>query len=191
VNANRFDRLARGLTATPSRRGFGRILAGLTLAPLIGLIESAPIAGRSKQRKRKKKGATQRPCRPNCAGKTCGNDGCGRSCGACPSGATCAEGACACPSGEEACQGQCFAVCSSTQVRNPINCACCTSNAELCVPNGPNIKCCSGTCSTLSSVATRAPTKCLGRSSGQPCEFAAQCATGACSSTGFCIFSAP
>ena len=34
------------------------------------------------------------PCTPNCAGKECGNDGCGGSCGACPGTLTCHEGTC-------------------------------------------------------------------------------------------------
>ena len=33
-------------------------------------------------------------CTPNCAGKECGSDGCGGSCGSCVSGKTCTSGAC-------------------------------------------------------------------------------------------------
>lgn len=33
-------------------------------------------------------------CVPSCAGRACGDDGCGGSCGACAGGATCASGAC-------------------------------------------------------------------------------------------------
>jgi hypothetical protein len=36
-------------------------------------------------------------CTPSCAGKVCGSDGCGGSCGACPNGQTCSpNGTCAC-----------------------------------------------------------------------------------------------
>ena len=35
-------------------------------------------------------------CTPNCTGKTCGDDGCGGSCGSCPSGQTCVSGQCMC-----------------------------------------------------------------------------------------------
>ncbi len=33
----------------------------------------------------------QSPCVGNCAGKTCGDDGCGGSCGTCASGQLCAD----------------------------------------------------------------------------------------------------
>jgi len=33
-------------------------------------------------------------CQPNCAGKSCGDDGCGGSCGTCPSGQECSAGKC-------------------------------------------------------------------------------------------------
>ncbi len=50
-------------------------------------------------------------CTPNCAGKACGDDGCGGSCGKCGSNQTCAAGACLgtvpecgdCPSGHGDC----------------------------------------------------------------------------------------
>ena len=35
-------------------------------------------------------------CIPNCAGKECGEDGCGGSCGGCPDGVACEAGLCAC-----------------------------------------------------------------------------------------------
>jgi len=34
------------------------------------------------------------PCTPNCAGKACGSDGCGGSCGTCPAGKGCKNGQC-------------------------------------------------------------------------------------------------
>ena len=34
------------------------------------------------------------PCQPNCAGKECGGDGCGGSCGSCPFTKTCKSGMC-------------------------------------------------------------------------------------------------
>ena len=33
-------------------------------------------------------------CVPDCSGKNCGDDGCGGSCGSCPSGQTCSDGVC-------------------------------------------------------------------------------------------------
>ena len=35
------------------------------------------------------------PCTPSCAGKQCGDDGCGGSCGSCGAGQTCIRGTCA------------------------------------------------------------------------------------------------
>lgn len=45
--------------------------------------------------------ATQKCCTPSCAGRVCGSDGCGGSCG------TCASGACDEPTGQ--CEDDCFA----------------------------------------------------------------------------------
>jgi hypothetical protein len=36
------------------------------------------------------------PCTPNCAGRVCGSDGCGGSCGTCSTGYTCLDGICTC-----------------------------------------------------------------------------------------------
>jgi hypothetical protein len=42
-------------------------------------------------------------CTPACAGKQCGDDGCGGSCGTCPPGSGCVAGTCAC---QPACSGK-------------------------------------------------------------------------------------
>jgi len=63
-------------------------------------------------------------CVPNCAGKECGDDGCGGSCGTCPSGKTCQNYQCVgctpnCAGkecGDDGCGGQCPPGCSGTQV---------------------------------------------------------------------------
>lgn len=52
-------------------------------------------------------------CLPNCAGKTCGSDGCGGSCGTCPAGKSCgASGTCVVGSdsvcGAVTSQGECY-----------------------------------------------------------------------------------
>lgn len=49
-------------------------------------------------------------CEPRCDGRTCGDDGCGGSCGTCPDGARCAAGTCRgdcaeCTPGELGCEG--------------------------------------------------------------------------------------
>ena len=57
------------------------------------------------------------PCEPSCAGKECGADSCGGSCGACPTGHYCNQGACV--------EGECVPDCEGKE----------------CGPNG-----CDGTC---------------------------------------------
>ena len=51
-------------------------------------------------------------CEPSCEGVTCGNDGCGGTCGTCAEGEACLEGACvvsACGDGQiEGCEGECI-----------------------------------------------------------------------------------
>jgi len=54
--------------------------------------------GRRKNKKRRGR-HSRRPsnrCVANCAGKSCGDDGCGNSCGTCDSGETCQGGRCGC-----------------------------------------------------------------------------------------------
>jgi hypothetical protein len=56
-------------------------------------------------------GATCLPCVPSCDGRACGDDGCDGSCGVCPQGLDCEEGACvgspeADPSGSEPSSGE-------------------------------------------------------------------------------------
>ena len=135
MDADRFDALLRALIAGSSRRG---VLAGLTSA----LLAASPrafgdehaIAKRNHRRKRKKrnkkKNKSSSPpvtCTPSCAGKLCGDDGCGGTCGiACGGGKSCLGGSCLCPSGQEDCQGTCIP-----------DAACCTSAdcdpGEICV----------------------------------------------------------
>lgn len=52
-------------------------------------------------------------CLPDCTGKKCGDDGCGGSCGTCPSGQVCSNGRCAvCPAGTMLCaDGECHQCC--------------------------------------------------------------------------------
>ncbi|MFM9108896.1 MAG: hypothetical protein ACKOWF_19595 [Chloroflexota bacterium] len=77
MDADRFDRLTRLLSISRSRRGFAALLG----AALLPAARRAPAA---------------LACDPNCAGKACGDDGCGGSCGSCPLGSICIDdlGAC-------------------------------------------------------------------------------------------------
>ncbi|HTY44297.1 MAG TPA: C1 family peptidase [Patescibacteria group bacterium] len=64
-------------------------------------------------------------CAPNCAGKNCGDNGCGGSCGTCASGQTCTNGNCAtsCKTTNQACS-----------FSNYLQSNCCTTSLR-CVPN--------------------------------------------------------
>lgn len=53
-------------------------------------------------------------CVADCVGKSCGNDGCGGSCGTCPGGQTCQDGACGCPSGVLCSDNACHTCCAAT-----------------------------------------------------------------------------
>ena len=54
-----------------------------------------------------KKG-TSCTCTPNCNGKTCGDDGCGGSCGTCGEHQACKKGYCACAKGYKKCGERCI-----------------------------------------------------------------------------------
>jgi hypothetical protein len=91
MDAEHFDALARKLLVTRCRRG---LLAGLAS----GLLAIVPFglgsedAAARKKRKRKRR---KRRCIPKCAGKVCGDDGCGGVCGVpCAGSATCQAGTC-------------------------------------------------------------------------------------------------
>jgi hypothetical protein len=52
-------------------------------------------------------------CVPDCTGKTCGDDGCGGSCGTCPESQACVDGACVCASGFLCEDGACHSCCAA------------------------------------------------------------------------------
>jgi hypothetical protein len=121
-------------------------------------------------------------CTPTCAGKQCGSDGCGRSCGSCVAPETCRTGVCSCGAGKDLCGGACLAACPDNQMYNPSTCACCNKNGtvfsddDACFAAG----CCSGDdqCQELTDDSGRYA--CQGRHGGTPCTFDAQCASGHC-----------
>lgn len=68
-------------------------------------------------------------CTPDCAGRECGNDGCGGSCNVCPTGSRCESGSC-----ESICVPNCrFRVCGPDGCGG--TCATCGEN-ETCSPTG-------------------------------------------------------
>jgi hypothetical protein len=89
MDADRFDRFVRSLLLAPSRR---HLLAGLA-SGLLALTHRVPIEGKKKRKKHKKK-KKRATCTPACAGKSCGDNGCGGSCGSCDADQVCQNGAC-------------------------------------------------------------------------------------------------
>jgi hypothetical protein len=112
-----FDTLTRYTAAAASRRGYARALAGLALgglwSPLLRLDDVEAKKGRRRKKKRNKnrrrnKTTPTLTCTSSCAGKVCGDDGCGGSCGACGNGEFCAQGQCVigqgtCETGQDIC----------------------------------------------------------------------------------------
>jgi len=96
MDRDHFDNLTRALTAQSSRRGFGGLLLALGLGTSSGLqiFDSNETAARKRRRRKKRKNKNRdKPgtCQPDCAGKDCGPDGCGGSCGTCIAPLLCAE----------------------------------------------------------------------------------------------------
>jgi hypothetical protein len=104
VDADRFDMLLRSLSEMPSRRSLARALTGFAASGALGSWLGFANTDAKKKHKHKKK----KHCSPNCFDRTCGNDGCGGSCGECDGDQTCQGGNCACPAGTKDCDGACF-----------------------------------------------------------------------------------
>ncbi|MEZ4562447.1 MAG: hypothetical protein R2853_06885 [Thermomicrobiales bacterium] len=115
-----FDTLVKSCTQGKTRRRIVALLATLPLGQMLSITRENASAEkpherlrrRNKQRKRKQRNRQRRnknqttngggggrlgdsgPCTPQCAGKTCGPDGCGGSCGTCAANSICHDGAC-------------------------------------------------------------------------------------------------
>jgi hypothetical protein len=114
-----FDALTRNTAAVASRRGYARALTGLALgglwSRLLRLDDVEAKKGKKRRRRNKRKrNKANSPSSPNpsctssCAGKVCGDDGCGGSCGGCGNGELCAQGRCVigqgtCQTGHDIC----------------------------------------------------------------------------------------
>jgi hypothetical protein len=136
MDAERFERVVRTLTTSPSRRQALGVLAAAFFGGQLG--SAAPVSvAKGKKGKGKKRRKKRAPvCTAQCAGRICGDDGCGGSCGTCggvgaqccngvcvdlltdpancggcgrvcPSGG-CHHGACTCPDGESQCPDACI-----------------------------------------------------------------------------------
>ena len=160
------DALARGLAGDATRRGIVTGLASALLSAvplsLVGDLAGARRKHKRKKRKKKQPGAvpvpppllespptpppppSPPPCVGSCAGRVCGDDGCGASCGTCAGAATCENGQCLCPPpnqcGADCCDGppSCFED-HCTCVGSGVNFCSCPADATLC-DNG--VGCC-------------------------------------------------
>jgi hypothetical protein len=187
MDADRFDTISRSLSTTSSRRGALRLLAGSLVGSLVRLGAGDAEAHNALEKCKKKSGkekkkcikkakahnATHRApaCVGSCAGKLCGDNGCGGSCGPCFRG-SCQGGICLCPTGEEVCNSACIATCAQVELRDPDTCDCCTANGQECdLPD----QCCSGSCVPESGIMV-----CQGQEGLEACTWGAQCRTGVC-----------
>lgn len=147
MDAAGFDRLARALWVGATRRG---VLRGLLTAVLVSLpigndaearrgggpTTHRDVAAERKRRKRRKK-----RCKPRCAGRVCGPDGCGGSCGECAAPTSCDA------------QGRCVG-CVTADHCAPIPCRAASCTAGICqyaesgdgTACGNGKTCCSGDC---------------------------------------------
>jgi hypothetical protein len=107
MGAYRFDALLRGLAASPTRRGVGRTLAGLTLGGMLGQSGLNEVEARKRKRKKKKCRGGTKKCGKKCFDLQTDPLHCG-SCGnRCDDGKECRDGNCSCPQDETACDSAC------------------------------------------------------------------------------------
>jgi len=160
-----FTALTRSVRGVPSRRDVlhGLAAAGLGLAAL--RLPDA-VTAKKKRKKKSKKTDTQQQCTPNCVERTCGNDGCGGSCGGCGANQVCHGGTCCVPESRgDTCAGRC-----GTRTNNcgqPVACATCAAGQQ-CLSNGScAIVCtdnadCPSTCGGCSNPDVEGAHHCIG-----------------------------
>jgi hypothetical protein len=129
-------------------------------------------------------------CTPSCFGRTCGDDGCGGSCGLCAAGKSCLGGNCvggpctaSCAGkqcGPDGCGGSCGA-CSFGQTCSAAGrCSCTPScSAGSCGSDG-----CGGTCACPTGFSCNGGTCCSNLNG--PCQTSANCCNGAMCDQGTC-----
>src|SRR4051812_47819502 len=143
MDAEHFDRIARDLTRSSSRRTVLALALGGIVASL-GLSDAAATNHRKRKRRRRQQQQPQCPtcglcgscdqgrCLPVANGTPCGDcQTCqvGQCLSTCQGGTTCQAGTCTCPSGTKACAGTCI---SSDQCCGacPPDDVCCTNVGE-------------------------------------------------------------
>ena len=160
MDQHRLTVLKDSFGSVPSRRDILRGLAGAGLGLGLGSLRLADAASAKNKKKGKKKSKTkdtQQHCAPNCAERTCGNDGCGGSCGACGISQVCHGGTCCVPESRSAtCAGRCGTWTNNCGQR--IACATCPTGQQ-CLSNGScAIVCddnadCTGACNGCSNAS--------------------------------------
>jgi hypothetical protein len=198
MDQHHFPAWTRSVRSLPSRRDVVRALAGSGLGlGALRLSDAVAAKNKKKGKKKRKKKNTQQRCTPNCTERTCGNDGCGGSCGTCGSAQVCRGGACCTPDSFSAtCGGRC-----GTWTNNcgqPVVCPTCP-DGRTCSSNGtcaivcddptdcPSVRC--NGCSNLNTDGVR---QCIADVTTKRCSVTADCPPGAhCQdlggNNGFCI----
>jgi hypothetical protein len=123
VTSERFADLLRLFAQNPTRRAFGRAIAGSVFGGALGISALLEVPGKRKRHKKKKKcKGGKKKCGKKCFDLQTDPAHCG-SCGnACDESEVCLGGTCGCPVDEPACGGACCA---------PANCidgACCQTD---------------------------------------------------------------
>src|SRR5689334_9697630 len=113
MDAERFERVLRIVTTSASRRQTIGGIVGAVLGWGLGRHPSIATA-KGKHGKGKKRKRTRPLCTGQCAGRSCGDDGCGGSCGTCGPHTACQGGTCGCANGLVGVGGQCVQPCTSS-----------------------------------------------------------------------------
>jgi hypothetical protein len=133
MDHDRFDALARSVGTAVSRRAIAGVLSAAGLGTVVGGFVRGDVNAKKKRKKKRRK-HRQAACTPNCSDRTCGNDGCGGSCGSCEGDQVCHGGTCCLPESRGAtCAGRC-----GTRTNNcgqPVACASC-AEGRVCLSNG-------------------------------------------------------
>ena len=153
VDTNRLTAIIRSVSGLPSRREVLRGLIGTGAG--FGAIQLQTVRATHHHHKSHKKKPPQSPspppappttpCTPHCGRKVCGDDGCGGSCGSCPSGQFCRSGTCCTPEPQtvtctancgsgSGCLGLCGTVTSIGTCGQPVSCSC--PSGQVCLGNG-------------------------------------------------------